>query len=127
MSGMDSRSETTELRRGALGPCVLTLLAERPRFGLELVRELSKADGLLTSEGTVCPLLNRPRDDGLVTTWWIRNDTAHARRYHSMTDQGSEHLAVFCAAWSAFARAVGVGRSLKSGLPAAPIVRRHGR
>jgi hypothetical protein len=58
MPGMDGRSESTELRRGVLGPCVLALLAERPRFGLELVRDLSKADGLLTSEGTVYPLLN---------------------------------------------------------------------
>jgi len=34
------------------------------RFGLELVRDLAAADGLLTSEGTVYPLLNRLRGDG---------------------------------------------------------------
>ena len=37
----------TELRRGVLGPCVLALLDLRPRFGLELVRDLAAADGLL--------------------------------------------------------------------------------
>jgi PadR family transcriptional regulator PadR len=47
---------------------VLALLDERPRVGLELVRDRSRPDGLLTSDGTVYPLLNRPRDAGLVTS-----------------------------------------------------------
>jgi PadR family transcriptional regulator PadR len=102
MSGMEDRSETTELRRGVLGPCVLALLAERPRFGLELVRDLSEADGLLTSQGTVYPLLNRLRDGGLVTSRWVHKDGAHPRRYYSITDRGYEHLAAFRAEWSAF-------------------------
>ena len=59
---MTSGPSMTELRRGVLGPCVLALLERRPRFGLELVRDLSAADGLLTSDGTVYPLLNRLRD-----------------------------------------------------------------
>jgi hypothetical protein len=58
-------AELRELRRGEFGPCVLALLESRPRFGLELVRDLAAADGLLTGDGTVYPLLNRLRDDGL--------------------------------------------------------------
>jgi len=107
MSRMDRSGETTtELRRGVLGPCVLALLAERPRFGLELVRDLSRADGLLTSEGTVYPLLNRLRDGGLVTSRWIDDDQTRPRRYYSITDQGRRHLAAFRAEWSAFTSAV---------------------
>ncbi len=100
------RAETTELRRGVLGPCVLALLAERPRFGLELVRDLSRADGLLTSEGTVYPLLNRLRDAGLVTSRWIHDDQTRPRRYYSITDQGRDHLVAFRTDWFAFAAAV---------------------
>ena len=85
MSGMASESGLTELRRGVLGPCVLALLELRPRFGLELVRELSAADGLLTSDGTVYPLLNRLRDAGLVTSEWRDNEGERARRYYSIT------------------------------------------
>ena len=106
MSGMEGGAETTELRRGVLGPCVLALLAERPRFGLELVRDLSRADGLLTSEGTVYPLLNRLRDAGLVTSRWIHDDQTRPRRYYSITDEGREHLEEFRAGWSAFTAAV---------------------
>jgi PadR family transcriptional regulator PadR len=106
MRDMDYGGETTELRRGVLGPCVLALLAERPSFGLELVRDLSRADGLLTSEGTVYPLLNRLRDAGWVTSMWRHEDDQRPRRYYSITDQGRDHLAAFRAEWSAFAAAV---------------------
>jgi PadR family transcriptional regulator, regulatory protein PadR len=97
----------TELRRGVLGPCVLALLAVRPRFGLELVRDLSAADGLLTSDGTVYPLLNRLRDAGLVTSEWRDEEGERARRYYSITTAGRKSLAEFRSGWAQFAATVG--------------------
>jgi PadR family transcriptional regulator PadR len=96
----------TELRRGVLGPCVLALLADRPRFGLELVRELDAAGGLLTSDGTVYPLLNRLRDAGLVTSEWSDADGQRARRYYFITDVGRDQLKAFRADWAAFTATV---------------------
>jgi PadR family transcriptional regulator PadR len=107
MSGMVSESGLTELRRGVLGPCVLALLELQPRFGLELVRELSAADGLLTSDGTVYPLLNRLRDAGLVTSEWQDNEGERARRYYSITPAGQQTLAVFRSDWDQFSATVG--------------------
>jgi PadR family transcriptional regulator, regulatory protein PadR len=100
-------SELTELRRGVLGPCVLALLELRPRFGLELVRDLSAADGLLTSDGTVYPLLNRLRDAGLVTSEWRDNRGERARRYYSITPAGQQSLKAFRTDWAKFAATVG--------------------
>ena len=97
----------TELRRGVLGPCVLALLELRPRFGLELVRDLAAADGLLTSDGTVYPLLNRLRDAGLVTSEWRDNEGERARRYYSITPAGRQTLTAFRADWDQFAATVG--------------------
>lgn len=97
----------TELRRGVLGPCVLALLELRPRFGLELVRELSAADGLLTSDGTVYPLLNRLRDAGLVTSEWRDDEGERARRYYSITPAGLQTLAGFRSDWDHFSATVG--------------------
>ena len=96
----------TELRRGVLGPCVLALLAVRPRFGLELVRDLAAADGLLTSDGTVYPLLNRLRDGGLVTSEWRDEEGERARRYYSITAAGQQHLADFRDGWAQFTATV---------------------
>src|SRR5215475_2578350 len=99
MYDMAGQGAITELRRGVLGPCVLALLEVRPRFGLELVRELADADGLLTSEGTVYPLLNRLRDAGLVTSEWRDPEGERARRYYFITEAGKQTLAGFRADW----------------------------
>jgi len=104
---MAVESGTTELRRGVLGPCVLALLEVRPRFGLELVRDLSAADGLLTSDGTVYPLLNRLRDAGLVTSEWRDAEGERARRYYSITEAGLQSLADFRDDWARFTKTVG--------------------
>ncbi len=103
---MGSDPGMTELRRGVLGPCVLALLEVRPRFGLELVRELDAAGGLLTSDGTVYPLLNRLRDAGLVTSEWRDAEGERARRYYFITDDGRKQLAAFRADWTEFAATV---------------------
>jgi PadR family transcriptional regulator PadR len=108
----------TELRRGVLGPCVLALLELRPRFGLELVRDLASADGLLTSDGTVYPLLNRLRDAGLVTSEWRDDKGQRARRYYSITEAGRRSLTAFRAEWAQFSATVGGVLSHK-GPPAA--------
>src|SRR5258708_38794136 len=96
----------TELRRGVLGPCVLALLELKPRFGLELVRDLAAEDGLLTSDGTVYPLLNRLRDAGLVTSEWQDNEGERARRYYSITEAGTQSLVAFRADWDQFSASV---------------------
>src|SRR5579871_575921 len=103
---MGSDPGLTELRRGVLGPCVLALLDERPRFGLELVRDLAAAGGLLTSEGTVYLLLNRLRDARLVTSEWRDQQGERARRYYFLTDAGREQLKAFRADWADFAKTV---------------------
>jgi PadR family transcriptional regulator, regulatory protein PadR len=105
MSDM-AEAELTELRRGVLGPCVLALLESRPRFGLELVRDLASAGGLLTSDGTVYPLLNRLRDAGLVTSEWQASEGERARRYYSITQAGRQSVAAFRSEWAQFAATV---------------------
>src|SRR5258707_10831754 len=121
-------AELTELRRGVLGPCVLALLESRPRFGLELVRDLASAGGVLTSDGTVYPLLNRLRDAGLVTSQWQASEGERARRYYSITQAGGQNLAAFRGDLGQFAATVshvlesdaGSGGAVPRGTPADP-------
>jgi PadR family transcriptional regulator PadR len=82
----------TDLRRFVLGPCVLALLDTRPRYGLELVRDLTKAGELMTSGGTIYPLLNRLAELGLVESSWEIRSKAVPRLWYSITDVGRREL-----------------------------------
>jgi PadR family transcriptional regulator, regulatory protein PadR len=103
----------TQLRRGVLEYCVLALLHDRPHYGFDLVRQLSESDGLLTSEGTIYPLLSRLRKDGLVTTTWQESEAGPPRRYYALTPEGRRALDGFVRDWTRFSE--GVDRLL--GLP----------
>ncbi len=98
----ETRPVLTQLRRGALEYCVLALLRERPRYGFDIVRELSEADGLLTSEGTIYPLLSRLRKEGLVSTSWQESDAGPPRRYYALTGDGRAALNRFGQDWRRF-------------------------
>lgn len=67
-------------------------MVDGPRYGFELVREVSAVDGLVTSEGTVYPLLTRLRKKQLVTTFWRESESGRTRRSYELTDAGREAL-----------------------------------
>lgn len=96
------RNALTQLRRGVLEYCVLSLLADEERYGFDLVRQLGSVDGLVTSEGTIYPLLSRLRRDGLVSTSWAESDAGPPRRYYAITGQGRRALASFAEEWRRF-------------------------
>jgi len=103
---MDGTGAATQLRRGVIGPCILALLAHGPRYGLEIVRELDSAGQLLSSQGTLYPLLNRLYDVGLVSSYWEVADNERRRRYYEITDAGRAELDEFRSDWGRFTGAV---------------------
>jgi PadR family transcriptional regulator PadR len=96
----------TQMRRGTLQYCVLALLAGEERYAFDLVRRLSDVDGMVTSEGTIYPLLSRLRRDGLVESVWRESAEGPPRRYYHLTDAGLAALAGFAHEWSRFRDAV---------------------
>ena len=95
-----------QMRRGTLQYCVLALLADEERYGFDLVRGLAEMDGMVTSEGTIYPLLSRLRRDGLVETTWQESPTGSLCRYYSFTDRGCAALEAFRLEWKRFRDAV---------------------
>src|SRR5216110_1115951 len=95
-----------QMRRGTLQYCVPALLAEEERYGFDLVRALGAVDGMVTSEGTIYPLLSRLRRDGLVESTWRESSAGPPRRYYRLTEAGHAALSVFEREWSRFRDAV---------------------
>ena len=97
----DARNVLTQLRRGTIEYCVLAVLAEGEEYAFELVRRLSAVDGLVTSEGTIYPLLSRLRRDDMVTTTWQESDAGPPRKYYRLTTRGMTHLGELNEYWKA--------------------------
>ena len=95
-----------QMRRGAIEYCVLALLRDQDRYGLELTRALTDADGLVTSVGTVYPLLTRLREEGLVETTWEESRQGPPRRYYRITNDGRDALKAFIVQWERFRKTV---------------------
>jgi PadR family transcriptional regulator len=91
-----------QLRRGALEYCVLALLERGERYGFDLVRELAEVDGMVTTEGTIYPMLARLRRDGAVETTWRESPAGPPRRYYTLTRSGRQALKQFREEWVRF-------------------------
>jgi PadR family transcriptional regulator PadR len=109
MRGMvagEARDPLTELRRGVLEHCVLAVVRQSESYAYEIVRNLSDRGGLVTSEGTIYPLLSRLRRDGLVETTWRESEAGPPRRYYRLTAAGERALDAFVGDWTKFTNAV---------------------
>lgn len=101
-----SDSGISQLRRGVIQFCVLALLRENERYAYDLVRALGDADGLITTEGTIYPLLGRLRRAGAVQAQWRESSSGPPRRYYRLTPAGEAQLGAFVAEWRRFSAAV---------------------
>lgn len=85
---------------------MLALLRDSERYGVEIVRTLGEADGLVTTEGTLYPLLGRLRKEGAVETSWRESPSGPPRRYYRLTPEGQAQLRAFVEEWSRFRTSV---------------------
>jgi PadR family transcriptional regulator PadR len=83
----------------------MALILKTPRYAYELIEALGKT-GLLTTEGTLYPLLSRLRRDGLVKTEWRESTDGPPRRYYELTAEGRRALTAFRNEWTSFRGAV---------------------
>jgi PadR family transcriptional regulator PadR len=88
--------------------CLLSLIAERPRYGFEFVAALADNGLDLVSEGSIYPLLTRLEREGLISSYRAPSASGGApRKYYRLTEAGSAELASGRAVWHAFSGRVG--------------------
>ena len=96
-----------QMRRGDVQYCVLALLASEERYGFDLVRDLASVDGMVTSEGTIYPLLSRLHKNGLVEVRRsARRPPGLPRGATRLTDTGRRLYGDFRREWGRFRDAV---------------------
>src|SRR5580658_6549933 len=78
----------TQVKKGILDFILLLVLKDRVMYGYELLEYIKQMTGYEMAEGTIYPLLNRLRDDGLIDSKWVEMETGMPRKYYSITPAG---------------------------------------
>ena len=97
---------SSQIRRGTLELCVLALIAQKPRYGYDLVSALERWELLATTEGTLYPLLRRLQREGKVEASWQESAAGPPRKYYRLTPHGRDLLERMAADWTELSEAV---------------------
>ena len=99
-----AESIQTQLRKGVLELCVLTLLARADSYGYEIASRLMQEVGM--GEGTIYPLMRRMQDDGQVSTYLMEAPGGPPRKYYRITETGRATLKAQREEWKNFIASV---------------------
>jgi PadR family transcriptional regulator PadR len=100
-----------QLRKGALEMAALASLWQGRLYGLEIIRFLESNSSMALAEGTIYPILNRLKMEGMLTSEWVEAEAGHPRKYYSLTEAGLQRLRQMAEAWTSFSR--GLSRLLE--------------
>lgn len=95
-----SENRRAQLLKGLAELALLSLLAERACYGLEILDRLRTEAGLEVAEGTIYPLLHRLERAGLAAAdWKLDSDGARPRKYYALTEAGRAELVAQSTEW----------------------------
>lgn len=106
-----------QLRKGSLELVVLAALKGDRVYGLDLLRRLQEFPTTAISEGTLYPLLDRLKREGLLQADWVQAGDSRPRKYYQLTEQGLLQLTKLSAYWLQSAEDIGqlLGRAAARG------------
>ena len=94
----------TQLKKGVLELCVLSVLSSKDCYGYELVNKISKYISI--SDGTIYPILRRLTKEGYFTTYLKESLEGPPRKYYRLTNLGYEYKENLEREWLEFQNAV---------------------
>lgn len=88
-----------QLRKGTLELVILAALKERKLYGLELLNLLHMFDTMKITEGTLYPLMDRLKRDGVIDAEWQQEGDTRPRKYYRLTTRGEAKLISLTSRW----------------------------
>ena len=98
ISTMQAQNTISQMRRGILEYCIVSLLVDHEVYTAELIDRLKSAN-LLVTEGTLYPLLNRLQKAGVLQYRWEESESGPPRKYYSLTEPGRAFVSELNHAW----------------------------
>ncbi len=96
----------TQLRKGLLEYCVLSVFRHGEGYGYEVVTQLKSIEDLAVTESTVYPILSRLKTDGFLKVRSEPSPSGPPRRYFSLTKLGVQRLEAMDAHWSSLTESI---------------------
>ena len=90
----------SQVKKGTLSLVILGALRDTQYYGYELIEEIKKHTEIEIAEGTLYPLLNRLKEEGLVSSKWVEQGSGIPRKYYILTKEGSRTLMEMNEYWS---------------------------
>ncbi len=90
----------SQVKKGTLTFIVLNILKDGKEFyGYDLITEIKKATAIEIAEGTLYPLMNRLKTDGLIDSKWVEQTSGIPRKYYHVTEEGKKTLKIMSDYW----------------------------
>lgn len=94
----------SQMKRGTLEMCALSVMSRGDCYGYELVNRISRC--MEITEGTIYPLMKRMKDSGLIDSYIVESNEGPPRKYYKLTDAGKEELEKLSEEWFDFTKSV---------------------
>lgn len=93
------KSFETQLRKGLLTYCILSITSHNRVYTAEMIAKLKDANMIVT-EGTLYPLLNRLSKSGYLNHQWEESSGGPPKKYYSISESGEVYLQQLKKSWS---------------------------
>lgn len=87
------------MNKGLLEGCILKIISEQNVYGYLILTLLTEAGFVNMKESTIYPLLVRLEKKKLISSYYEPSSIGPARKYYSITPEGTEYLKEFTAAF----------------------------
>ena len=94
----------SQMKRGTLEMCALSVVNRGDCYGYELVNRISKC--MEITEGTIYPLMKRLKESGLIDSYIVESNEGPPRKYYKITEAGSEELNRLTEEWFEFTQSI---------------------
>ena len=86
------RKWQSQVKKGVLSFIVLNVLKNDELYGYELIEKIKNQTKIKIAEGTLYPLMNRLKKEGLAQSEWVEQDSGIPRKYYTLTSEGKNTL-----------------------------------
>ncbi|RKQ30905.1 PadR family transcriptional regulator [Oceanobacillus halophilus] len=99
-------SQRSQLLKGILEGCILSIIRMKPTYGYELSMKLQEFGLTDVSEGSIYPILLRLQKENLIIGEMVKSESGPKRKYYQLTREGEKALDSFIYHWESLKKPV---------------------